>query len=58
MVVEPTYVCSSNHEFVYLITFSVGDENKTYRVCKECSKLDYFKKFIVNKIPLISTEMS
>lgn len=58
MTVDQIYSCFSSHEFVYLITFSVVGENKTYRVCKECSKLDHFKKFIINKIPLISAEMN
>jgi len=35
----------------YLIAFSVAGEQKTYRVCKECSKIDCFKQFVISKIP-------
>ena len=58
MAVDQIYSCSRNHEFVYLITFHIGEEQKKYYVCKECSKLDHFKKFVINKASFTSMEIN
>jgi hypothetical protein len=39
---------------VFLITFSVADEEKTYSVCKSCEDIGYFKKFVIKKVSIES----
>jgi hypothetical protein len=34
----------------FLITYSVGSQEKTYRVCDHCITLDYFSKHIIKKL--------
>lgn len=43
---------------VSLITYSVAGEQKTYSVCKSCETLECFRKFVVSKEPLNSSEES
>jgi len=33
----------------FLITYSVAGEQKTYKVCQECSREEPFQKFIIEK---------
>lgn len=51
MRTDSIFFCCNRRISDYLITFSVAGEQKTYRVCKECSKLDCFKQFAISKIP-------
>jgi len=37
----------------YLITYSVAGQTKKYSVCNNCTSLDCFSKFIIEKTPII-----
>jgi hypothetical protein len=39
----------------FLITFEVAGEQKTYTVCKLCETLEYFKKYVIEKIHINSS---
>ena len=58
MKTDSIYPCCNKRVPDYLITFSVAGEQKTYRVCKECSKLDYFKQFVISKTPFGTEEVN
>lgn len=58
MSVDDFYFCCNKEISEYLITFSVVEEQKIYRVCMKCSKLDCFKQFVISKIPFDIEEIS
>lgn len=43
---------------IFLITFSVAGEQKTYSVCKLCENLEYFKKYVINKVSIHPSDKS
>jgi len=47
-----TYPTCCNSEPIFLITFEVDNKKTKYNVCDNCSKLEYFKNHVLNKISL------
>jgi len=43
------YKCCKNGKSAFLIRFRVAGEQKIYNVCKSCSQLECFQKFIIEK---------
>lgn len=58
MKTDELYPCCSKGIPVYLITFSVAGESKTYLVCEECSMLNYYKQFVISKVPYTPVEVN
>lgn len=53
---ENRFIFSCGHKKpIFLITFSVAGEEKTYSVCKSCEVLEYFKKFVIKKVSINSS---
>lgn len=57
MRTDNIFFCCNEKIYAYLITFSVAGEQKTYHVCKECSKLDCFNQFVISKVLLDPEEV-
>lgn len=53
MIASKVFKCCGNSS-KSLITYSVAGEQKTYSVCNLCENLDYFKKYVIQKIPIPS----
>lgn len=41
--------CDEDHPIKFEIKYSVAGEQKIYHVCKSCSQLECFQKFIIEK---------
>lgn len=49
--INQVYSCCDKDP-LFLITFSVAGEYKTYSVCESCEKREHFKKFVIKKVPI------
>ncbi|MBI1828130.1 MAG: hypothetical protein HY222_01605 [Thaumarchaeota archaeon] len=54
---KPVFPCG-HPDPIAEITYSVADEQKIYLVCKSCSELEYFRKYIIEKKEIATNSQS
>jgi hypothetical protein len=51
MLVDKKFFQCCMHKTMFLITYSVYDEKKTYAVCEYCQFFDWFSNYVIKKEP-------